>query len=85
MENLGGPVPRDYPHYDPTAAVNPLQPANIPGVLTPIVAMLFTVVLDRDFDILPTHIEVSNHIAELVVNGDLSLWTRQTGLYQDQP
>ncbi|SPM30271.1 hypothetical protein MTAB308_3774 [Mycobacterium terramassiliense] len=46
--------------------------------------MLLAVVLDRNFDVLPTHIEVSDDIAELVMNRNLGLRPRQTGLHENQ-
>jgi len=46
-------------------------------------AMLLAVILDRDFDVLPTHVEVCNRVAEFIQDWDLSLRPRQAGLDQD--
>ena len=45
------------------------------------VAMLFAVILNRDFDLLPTHVEVCEDVAELILDRDLGLRSRQAGPY----
>lgn len=42
--------------------------------------MMVTFVLDGDFDVLPTHVEDGDELAVLVVDRDLRLWPRITGL-----
>ena len=44
--------------------------------------MLLAVVLDRDFNLLPTHIEITDPLAKLVDDGNLRLWPRQAGSYE---
>ena len=74
--NLGRPVPCDHAYDDPAATLDDFRTPDVPGVLPSISAMLFAVVLDSDFDVLPAHVEVNERIAEVVANRNLSLWPR---------
>ena len=70
------PVAGDHPDHDPASTLKHFQPPDIPGVLPQVSSMLLPVVLNRDFDLVPPHIEVSDHIAKLVADSNLGLWTR---------
>ena len=48
-------------------------------------AMVVTVVLDRDHRVLPSHIEVIAGVAEIVENRNLRLWPREAGADEKQP
>lgn len=75
-DDVGGPVPGDHPHHDPTESLQHFRATNIPAILTPVAAMMITVVLDRDFQVLPTHIEVGHRVAKVINDPDLRLWWR---------
>jgi hypothetical protein len=52
--------------------------------LPPVAAVLVTVVFDGDLDLFPTHVEVSDDVAELVVDHDLRLRSRQARMHEQQ-
>ncbi len=54
---FGGAVASHNSYDDPPKTLEYLQPPNVPGVLPPIGAMLFAVIFDSDFDVLPPHVE----------------------------
>ena len=51
-------------------------------VLRTITAMLITVVLDRDFDVLPTQVQVCDRIAAFIEHRNLCPRPREAGLDQ---
>ena len=55
------------PDHDPAAALKHLQAANVIGVLGPQRAVVIPVVLDGDFEFFPSHVEVRDRLAEIVV------------------
>lgn len=81
--NFGGAVSCQHSYDDPAQALKRFQPPNVPTVLPAIAAMLFAVVLNRYFDVLPAHVQVGEWITELVADGDLRLRSRQPRLDQD--
>ena len=82
---LRGPVSGNHSDDDPTPTLQYLLPPNIPTISTPIAAMLIAVVLNRDFHVLPAHIQIRDRSAKLVANGNLRLRPSKTGLHQNQP
>ncbi len=77
-KDVDGLISRDHPNQDPTSTFDLLKPSNIPGVLPPIAPVLLAVILNRDFDVFPAHIKVSNDIAEFVKNWNLCLRARES-------
>jgi hypothetical protein len=71
-----GPIAGHDSDDDPAKALEHFQSANVPGVLPAVGAMLFTVILDRDFYILPAHVEIRDCTTEFVTDWNLSLWPR---------
>jgi hypothetical protein len=59
----------------------------IPDVLTPIAAVVVAVVLEGDFQILPTHIDVRDHVTAVADDGYLRRRGRKPGVdnKQSQP
>lgn len=69
-------VAGEHPDHNPAPSLQYLQTPDIPGVLPLIGAVLVSVVLHRDFDFLPTHVEVRDYFAELVLDRNLRMWPR---------
>jgi hypothetical protein len=74
--DLGRAVSGQDPYDDPSKSLKGFQSPNVPGVLPSVAAMLLAVILDGDFDVLPTHIEVRDCVAKLVAYRNLSLRAR---------
>ncbi len=56
------------------------MPSDVPGVLSAVAAVLLAVILDRDFDVLPTHVEIADQVTELVMNPNLRLRPGKSGV-----
>ena len=70
-DDVARPVACDHSDDDPTQTLEHFQSPNVPGVLPAIAAVLITVILDRNFQFLPAHIEVSHRLTEVIGNRDL--------------
>ena len=75
--DLGGPVSSHHSDDDPSKALEHFQSPDVPGVLATIAPMLFAVIFDRYFDVLPAHVEICNCIAKFVEYRNLSLRPRK--------
>jgi hypothetical protein len=66
-DDVGWPIAGHHANDDPPAPLQHLEPADAPCVLAVVLAMLLSVVLDGDFDVLPTHVEAGDDGAILVM------------------
>jgi hypothetical protein len=82
-DDLSGSVSGRNSNDDPSEALEIFQSSDVPDVLPAIGAMLFTVVLDGDFKVWPTHVEIRSCLAEFVMDWNLCLRSWQTRLHQD--
>ena len=62
-----------------------VQSPNIPSVLSSVAAVLIAVVLDGDFEVFPSHVEIGDNVAELVTDGNLRLGSWKSRINQQQP
>ena len=78
-----GTVTGDDADDNPTTTLWPSPVGGCPDVLPAIAPMLFAVVLDSYFDVLPAHVQIRYWTVEFVKNRNLRLRFRQTGFDQD--
>ena len=79
-----GMVLGDDPDHDPPVTLKHLEPSDVLHVLIAIGSMLVPVVLDRDLDVLPSHVQIRLGPAPFVVHGDLGLWPWKASTDQQQ-
>jgi len=78
-------VTGEHANDDPSEPLQILEPVNVFGVLHAVGAVMIPVVLDRDFDVLPAHVEVVGGPTVGTANGDLRTRPREPSLDEDQP